>query len=257
MMEHVESADGTLIALERTGHGPSLVLVVGAFSDRTSTNALAAGLSSQYEVWAYDRRGRGDSSDTVPWAIEREVEDLGAVIDASGGDAFVFGHSSGGALALEGAAAGLPVRAVAVYEPPYTSGPSDAFADHLDALIAAGQPGEAVEKFLILMGTPPQALNQMKAGPYWAHMLSFAPTLSHEVRLCNNGRVPSQQLAAITAPTLALAGSITPWGGEVIAAIAAAIPGGRSLVLEGQGHGVADDVLIPVLESFFTSSSDR
>jgi pimeloyl-ACP methyl ester carboxylesterase len=167
----------------------------------------------------------------------------------------VHGDSSGGALALEAAAAGLPVRAVAVYETPYTPGPSYQFADQLDELVAAGRPGEAAERFLTLIGTPPGALEHMKAGPYWAHLVAFAPSLPRDVRLSNDGAVPARRFAAITAPTLALAGGASPWAGEVAAAVAAAVPQGRSRVLGGQGHDVADEVLIPVLEEFFAAAA--
>jgi pimeloyl-ACP methyl ester carboxylesterase len=111
-MNRVKSPDGTTIVLDRSGSGPALVLVVGAFSDRSSTNTLAAGLASQFTVYEYDRRGRGDSTDTAPWAIEREVEDLAAVVAQAGGSAFLFGHSSGSALVLEAAARGVPTRGV-------------------------------------------------------------------------------------------------------------------------------------------------
>jgi len=226
-MEKVQSTDGTAIAFERTGQGPALVLVVGAFCDRSSKKSLAAGLASRFEVYEYDRRGRGDSGDTGPYAIEREVEDLAAVIGAVGGPACVFGDSSGGALALEAAARGVPVQAVAVYEIPYVPGPGSAVADELDFLVGAGRPGAAVERFLTLKGTPPQVLEQMKAGPYWAHMEAFAPSLSREVRLCNDGTVPAERLAAITAPTLALAGGASPAAmRDAATAIAAAVSDG-------------------------------
>jgi pimeloyl-ACP methyl ester carboxylesterase len=123
-MQRVRSADGTMIAVDRSGQGPALVLITGAFTDRSSTKALASGLAERYTVYVFDRRGRGDSDQGGPYAIEREVEDLAAVIDAADGSAYGFGHSSGGALALEAAARGVPLRAVVVYEPPFTTGPT-------------------------------------------------------------------------------------------------------------------------------------
>jgi pimeloyl-ACP methyl ester carboxylesterase len=254
VMETVHSADGTVIAFDRSGEGPALVLVVGAFSDRTSTKTLASGLASRFTVYEYDRRGRGDSGDTAPYAVEREVEDLAAIVEATGRSPHVFGHSSGGAIALEAGASGVAVRALCVYEPPYagTDGPTFALADQLAELIASGREDEAVERFLTLMGTPADVLEQMKAGPQWDHMRSFAPTLSNEVRLCNDGSVPTERLGKVAVPTLALAGGASPpWAREVAAAVAAAVPDGRDRVLEGQGHGVADDVIIPVLAEFF------
>lgn len=251
-MEHVQSADGTSIVFEYSGTGPALVLVVGAFNDRSSTRALASGLASVFTVYAYDRRGRGDSGDTQPYAIEREVEDLAAVIEAAGGQAFVFGHSSGAALALEAAARGIPIRRLAVYEPPYREGPTDEFAAQLAKLAADGRASDAAEAFLRLLGTPDAILEQMKSAPYWGHMTSFAHTLAYEVWLCNNGSVPADRLAKISVPTLALAGGESPaWAQEGARAIVAAVPRGRARVLEGQSHGVADDVLIPILTAFF------
>lgn len=251
-MERAQSADGTTIAFERSGQGPALILVLGAFNDRSSKKSLAAGLEAGFEVYGYDRRGRGDSGDAAQYSIEREVDDLAAVVKAAGGSAFLFGESSGGALALEAAARGIPTPKLAVYEPPYTTGPTAEFADELDELVASGRESEAAERFLGLMGTPPQVLGQMKAGPYWAHMRSFARSLPYDIRLCNDGSVPADRLASIKAPVLALAGGASPaWARKAATAVAAAVPDGRSLVLDGQGHGAADEVLIPVLQTFF------
>ena len=251
-MNRAQSNDGTQIAFDRAGAGPALVLVVGAFSDRASTKTLASGLGPTFTVYEYDRRGRGDSVEAGPYSIQHEVDDLAAVIEAAGGSAFAFGHSSGGALVLEAAASGVPLRALAVYEPPYTEGPSHEFAARLADMAAAGRKSDAVEAFLALMGTPAGVLKQMKAGPYWEHMESFAHTLAYEVGLCNDGSVPVDRLSKISIPTLALAGGASPeWAREGAHAIAAAVPNGQARVLEGQGHGVADDVLIPVLKEFF------
>lgn len=250
-MDKVQSADGTAIAFNRRGSGPVLILLVGAFSDRSSTESLASGLAPDFTVYEYDRRGRGDSGDAAHYSIEREVEDLASVVEAAGGSAAVFGHSSGGALALEAAAAGVPVHKLVVYEPPFTQGPSFAFADKLQQMVAEGRTSDAAASFLELMGTPPEGLEQMKAGPYWQHMEAFAPTLSYDVRLCNDGAVPVKRLANISAPSLALAGGDSPaWAVDVAKAIAEAMPNGRFRVLEGQSHGVADEVLIPLLTEF-------
>jgi pimeloyl-ACP methyl ester carboxylesterase len=251
-MEHVTSADGTRIAVQHSGHGPALILVVGAFGDRTSTASLSAGLTDYFTVYEYDRRGRGDSGNQADYAIERETEDLAAVIDSTGGPAAVFGHSSGGALALETAARGQGVSRLVVYEPPYyPDGPTDHLADELAEMSATGRDSEAAERFLALVGTPAQVLEQMKAGPYWAHMQAYALTLPYELRLGNNGTVPRGRFGHITAPTLALAGGQSGEPARHVAeAIASAIPNGHARVLAGQGHGVADEVLIPLLTDF-------
>ena len=250
-MRRVRSTDGAMIAVDSSGSGPALVLVTGAFTDRSSSRTLASGLAERFTVYEFDRRGRGDSDQGGQYAIEREVEDLAAVIEAAGGAAYGFGHSSGGALILEAAARGVPLWAVVVYEPPFTIGPNDDLADELDDLAAAGQNGEACERFLALF-TPQPVIDQMKAGPHWARMTGYASTLSHEVRLSNNGAVPVDRLGKITVPVLALAGGNSPaWAREVVDAIAEAVPSGQSRVLADQTHGVADAALIPVLQEVF------
>jgi pimeloyl-ACP methyl ester carboxylesterase len=251
-MQLIRSADGTDIALDRSGDGPPLVLVGGAFQDRSSMATVASGLRDTFTVYEYDRRGRGDSGITHPYAVEREVEDLAAVIAAAGEPAFVFGQSSGGALALEAAARAVRMRALVVNEPPYPVGPSHDFADHLDGLVDSGHAAEATAAFLELSGTPPAAMAELRAGPRWAHMQAFAPTLSHEVRLCNGGEVPIDRLAAVSVPTLVLAGEASPaWAREGARAIAEHVPSCQSHVLAGQGHKIADDVLVSVLMGFF------
>ena len=248
----VTSADGTAIVFERVGAGPPLVLVVGAFCDRSSAEALATGLADTFTVYRYDRRGRGDSGNTAPYSVQREVEDLAAVIEAAGEPAFLFGHSSGGSLGLEAAGAGVPIRALSVHEPPYTDGPTDEFAEQLEKLVADGHDSDAAAAFLELVGTPPAVIEQMQAGPHWAHMTAFAPSLSHEIRLCNNGVLPAGRLTNVRAPALALAGETSPpWAHEGAQAIAQTMPNGAARILEGQGHAVADEVLTPLLKSFF------
>jgi pimeloyl-ACP methyl ester carboxylesterase len=255
-MSSVQSADGTTIAYERSGEGPALILVTGAFCDRSSPASLAAALAPAFTVYCYDRRGRGDSGDRPPYAIEREVEDLAALAAlaaAAGGRPFVFGHSSGAALALEAAAAGVPMARVAAYEPPYTgaSFPPAGFAGELAALAASGERGTAAGLFLQSTGAPEQAVAQMRSSPYWPRMESLAHTLSYDITLCNGGVVPAGRLAGIAVPVLALAGGKSPdWAAAAAGEIAAAVPDGRSRVLDGQDHGPADEVLAPALTEF-------
>jgi Alpha/beta hydrolase family len=245
-MTTVRSSDGTAIAYDRAGDGPPLVIVAGAFGDRTSKRGLSAILGSTYTVYEYDRRGRGDSGGASASTAAQEVDDLSAVV-AVAGDAVVFGDSSGGALAIEAAAAGVPMRGLAVYEVPYTEGPSRELADRLDDLVAAGRPAEAVTAFLGLMGTPPEALAQLRAGPYWSRLESFAGTLSADLRLCNGGVVPTERLTLIGAPLFALAGGASPWAVGVSGAIATAAPHGTLRILAAQGHAVADTALADAL----------
>lgn len=250
-MNSIRSADGTAIAVDRTGTGPALIVVVGAFGDRQSKKSLAVGLADRFTVFEYDRRGRGDSGPVGNLTVEREVEDLAAVVAQTGEKPFVFGDSSGGAIAIAAAAAEVEVRKIAVYEVPYTQGPSFVFADELSALVTSGERSEAVERFLMLVGTPPEAIEGMKQGPFWPNLESFAATLPIDVRLCNDGRIPKDQLAKVTVPLLALAGDRGPWAVNVANSIATAAPRGESQILAGYGHEVPDAVLRRVVSAFF------
>lgn len=255
-METTRSDDGTPIAFDREGEGPALVVVVGAFSDRASSAPLAALLAPKFTVFRYDRRGRGSSGDTAPYAVEREIEDLDSVVAAAGGSAFVFGHSSGAVLALEAAARGLPVTRLVAYEPPYivegTRARPVALAERVGELLASDRRSEAAELFL-LDGPelPPQVVAMMKKAPVWARFEALAHTIPNELAVVGDQRIPAQRLATINVPTLVLSGGDSPpWAGDGAEAVTAAIPGSEHRVLEGQTHNAADDVLAPVLGSF-------
>jgi pimeloyl-ACP methyl ester carboxylesterase len=255
-VETTESTDGTAIAYQRTGSGPTLVLVVGAFCDMSSTAGLAPLLAAQHTVVEYDRRGRGASGAGRGWSVQQEVDDLAAVIGANGGSAAVYGHSSGGALALEAAAAGVPVRRLAVYEPPYTAdattGSSDELLDGVRERIDAGDPDGAAVLFLTASGTPAEVVGAIQQGPGWPRMRALAPTLVNDLALANGGSVPRGRLGRIRVPTLAVSGGSSPaWATRACAAVAAAVPGARTSVLAGQHHGVAHDAVAPLLAEWF------
>ena len=256
--QQVRSADGTMIAFERAGEGPALVLVTGALTDRTVTRSVAAALAPRFTVYAYDRRGRGSSGDTAPYSAEREVEDLGAVIGAAGGSALVFGHSSGAVLALEAAARGLAITKLAAYEPPYLTDtsrrPADDLAGRLAALVASGQRAETIRLFWAEgPGFDAKTIALMEASPMWPGLLALAHTVPYDVALCGPGmRMPADRMAAIRIPVLLLDGGLSAdWARHTMRALAGAIPGARRITLNGQGHGAADDVLVPVLAEFF------
>lgn len=252
-VEKTRSADGTTIAYERSGDGPALVIVTGAFCDRNTSASLAAGLGG-YTVYRYDRRGRGDSGDTPPYATGREIDDLAAVVEAAGEAAYVYGHSSGAVLALEAAAHGVPMRKLAVYEPPYTGGgePAEPFAAKLAGLVAAGHRDQAAEEFLKLTGMPEEVLGHVRASPGWPAMQAIAHTLAYDVRLCDDGLVHADRLSRIAVPTLVMAGGNSPaWAPEAAGQVAAAVPGATVRVIDGQDHGVADEALIPILREFY------
>ncbi len=253
-MERVQSADGTTIAVESSGEGPALVVVVGAFCDRSTSAPLAALLDSGYTVFSYDRRGRGDSGDAATYSVDREVEDLLAVLTATGEAPFVYGHSSGGALALEAAVRGGDIRKLAVYEPPYTGHgtPGPEFGAALDELVRSGHRDEAAERFLALSGAPAEVIGHIKAGPGWEGMLALAHTLSRDLALGNGGVVPVERFASVRVATLALVGGASHgWALDAVSAIAAAVPGAEARVVEGEHHAPAHEVLAPILAEVF------
>ena len=118
-MDRVTSKDGTSIAYDRIGDGPAVILVGGGLDDGSENAPLVPELAEEFTVYNYARRGRGDSGDTLPYAVEREIQDIGALVAEAGGSAHLFGVSSGGALALEAAAAGIAIDRLAVYDVPY------------------------------------------------------------------------------------------------------------------------------------------
>ena len=256
-MQQVRSSDGTAIAYESSGDGPPLVVVTGAFCDSTSPAALVAELAKAWTVVAYDRRGRGASSDTQPYAVDREIDDLGAVLAAAGERPLVYGHSSGARLALEGAAAGLPMSRLAVYEPPFRLSPSPGAASlrtRVEQLLQAGDRSAAAALHLRESGTPEHVVQSMQRAPWWPRMEQFAPTLPYDEALCGDLSIPRERLERIDVPTLVLGGANSdPEWSKALRSAADTVPGALFDVLDGQDHVPADDVLAPVLAGFFRS----
>jgi pimeloyl-ACP methyl ester carboxylesterase len=262
-LETVTSADGTRIALERIGDGPPVILIGGAFNDRTTVAGLAAILAPQVTAVTYDRRGRGASGDSPAYSVQAEIDDLTAVIAYVGGVASVFGHSSGAVLALEAVAHRLPIDKLAVYEPTFVidgSRPRPAvdLADRLHALLALGRRDDAAALFLTeSVGLPSEMVEGMRASPMWGWFTGLAHTLPYDVAICSPGMVlPADRLATIRVPTLALTGSNSPeWLHASTHAVADAIPGARFVTIDGQDHGVLQqpDALRSILTEFFIS----
>lgn len=260
VMDHTDTAwspDGTPIAYERAGEGPPVILVGGAFCTRETHRELAGLLAPRFTVFNYDRRGRGASGNTLPYAVGREVEDLAAVVGAAGGTAMLYGLSSGGALALEAAAGGLPVAAVAVYEPPYAleaerRAANVRYGERLAALLAAERRSDAVELFLSRIGMPPAMIEQFRLAPMWPGMEALAHTLAYEHAVLGDAALPVERLASVTVPVLALCGGASPeWMRAPATAIAGAMPDGHALSLPGQTHEFSAQALAPVLAEFF------
>lgn len=253
------SRDGTPIAYDSTGQGPAVILVSGAMSTGGSTAPLAAALADRFTAFVYDRRGRGESGDTAPYAVQREVEDLAALIGAAGGEACLCGVSSGGALVLEAAASGLPVRMAAVYETPFADFSEEgakeraAYTENLTAALAEGRRGAAVELFMRLAGMPDEMIEGARQSPMWAGMEAAAPSLAYDNTVMGDGLVPRDRLASIPVPVLAVAGGASPeWLREATRAVAEAVPRGSYRSLEGQTHMVDPNALAPVLAEYFT-----
>jgi len=254
----VPSKDGTTIAFDWLGAGPAVVLVGGVATTRVANAPLADALAERCTVINYDRRGRGDSGDTPPYSVDREVADLEALISAVGGSACVYGNSSGGALALEAAARGLPIVKLALWEPPFNVD-ADAprrhqeYADKLTDLLAEGRRGDAVELFMTLVGRTPKFIAQARRGPWWPATEALAPTLAYDALLIGDSSVPTQRISSIGVPTLVLDSEASPgWAARTADAVAEVLPNARRMTLDGQDHRVAPSVVAPVLIDFFT-----
>lgn len=273
-MGKVTSADGTTIAFESEGRGPAVILVNGALGDRQLDRkfklmtGISARLAPFYTVINYDRRGRGESTEAGPFAVERELEDIAALIAAVGGTASLFGFSSGGALALRAAAAKIPVDRVAVYEAPFMVDrndkmPSPDYGEGLDALVAAGDRSGAVSHFLRnAMGMPGPAVAAMRLMPAWKLMKANAHTLPYDwaalgAEHMRGDPLHAEEWAAVTAPALVLYGGKSPSnlrkGSRALAEI---LPNAELRVLEGVGHNVKAEILAPVLTDFFKGSTE-
>jgi pimeloyl-ACP methyl ester carboxylesterase len=255
-MSKVHSADGTEIAFERIGAGSPLILVVGAFNDRSTGLPLAEALAPQFTVFAYDRRGRGDSGDTATYAVQREIEDLAALVHEAGGSASVFGYSSGANLALLAAAHRLPITRLALYDAPYIVDVEQAKAQpdhaaHLAELIGAGQRGDAVETFQTrLVGIPEEMVVQMRHAPFRPALEAIAHTLVYEAIVTGDRSLPTELADAVRMPTLVIAGGNSPFMRAAAQALADLLPDARADILEGQGHDIVPAVLGPVLTAF-------
>ncbi len=264
-MQTVTSQDGTPIAFDREGSGPALILVTGAIARRADAAALAGKLAPHFTVYSYDRRGRGDSGDTVPYAVEREVEDIGALIQEAGGSGFVFGHSSGAVLAMEAAASYKGIRKLAVYEPPFIVDDSrppvtNETVERLASLLSANRRSDMLAFWMTgVVGVPAEVVVQMRQQPSWSGMEPIAHTLLYDIAIMKDSETGqplppdlSGRLASIHVPPLVMAGGASPqWMRNGAQAAAQAIPGAEYRVLEGQTHGVADEVLVPILVDFF------
>jgi pimeloyl-ACP methyl ester carboxylesterase len=261
-MSEVRSADGTAIGFECRGRGPALVVVDGAFCSRAfgPSPKLAPLLAEHFTVYTYDRRGRGQSGDTPPYAAAREVEDLAAIVRAAGGTASLLGLSSGGALALEAAASGVPVEKVIAYEPPYVdnSGQNGGEMHHgaLTRLVANGDRGGAIKYFMKdMVGAPAPVVVMMRMMPWvWRKLAAVAHTLPYDAAVMTDFRIPRARFATIRTPALVMNGGKTQERlREAARSLAGIIPGAGYRELAGQTHNVKPGVLAPAVVEFLAS----
>jgi pimeloyl-ACP methyl ester carboxylesterase len=260
---HVTSRDGTRIAYDTWGKGPAVILVNGALADRSGNAEIAQLLASRLTVYSYDRRGRGESGDTKPYSVEREIEDIAALIERAGGSASVYGKSSGACLALRAAAVlGEKVEKLALYEAPYSDAEGAArewkeFRAKLDGLLGADRRADAVSAFLKFSGAPEEVLTKLRGSPAWAGMLAMAPTLAYDNAVVGEDRsVPAGIAAKVEATTLVMDGGASlealPFMRPTADKLGQTIPGAKRLVVEGQSHDASAKVLAPILLNFFT-----
>ena len=259
-MNQVTSRDGTVITYERLGAGPAVILVCGGSVDRMSNAALATLLAERFTVYNYDRRGRGESGDSLPYAVAREIEDIAAVAEAAGGSAYLYGASSGAALALEAALA-LPgvITKLALWEPPYIPDgfprpPADT-AQTFSRLVAEGRRDAAAEYFMAtVVGLPPEFVAQARSSPWWPAQLALAHTLAYDATIMGDYTLPAERFAAVTIPTLVMDGGASfPFMAPAAQALAQALPHAQRRTLEGQGHDASADSMAPAMIEFFNA----
>ncbi|HXV96882.1 MAG TPA: alpha/beta hydrolase [Anaerolineae bacterium] len=260
-MKNVISKDGTIIAFDKSGKGPAVILVDGALCYRGfgPSGPLAARLARDFTVYTYDRRGRGKSSDTLPYVVEREIEDIEALIEEAGGSVYLYGISSGAVLALKAAAKLGPAKVpkLALYQAPLDSGDDKAkqdfaqYTQRMAELLEANKRSDAVAYFLADM-MPAEMLEDMRHSPEWPIMEALAPTLAYDNAVMGDGSLPTEAAKAAPMPSLVLDGSESPtFFHEAAEALAKAMPHVQRKTLEGQTHMVSPEALAPVLEEFF------
>jgi pimeloyl-ACP methyl ester carboxylesterase len=257
-MGHVTSKDGTTIAFDKLGQGPAVVLLTGGPVDRSSNVPVAELLAPHFTVYNYDRRGRGDSGDTKPYSLEREFEDLDAVIAEAGGSVYVYGSSGGAMLGLEAAAYGLGITKLGLWEPPYIVDdsrppvPAD-YPAQLAELLAAGRRGDMIELFMTkAVGMPAEFVAPMRGAPFWPAMEAVAPTLIYDAALAGDYSIPTERFASITAPALVMDGGESQWLSNGARALVDALPNVQHRTLKGQPHNVDAAAIAPALKEFFS-----
>ncbi len=260
-MNKVISRDGTAIAYDQTGNGPAVILVGGALTQRSvpEVGSLADLLAPHFTAIGYDRRGRGDSGDTAPYAVRREVEDIEALIDQAGGYAYLYGHSSGGVLALEAARVlGDKVCKAAIYEPPFMAGGDDPqlYAMHLARMRELLRENRREDMLMYWLadvtGTPAQYYEPMKNTPMWYGLLAVVHTTVYDLAIMDEYAKPAERIRSLRLPVLVMDGGASPqWAARAAQLVADTIPNAQRRTLAGQTHGADPKLLAPILVEFF------
>jgi pimeloyl-ACP methyl ester carboxylesterase len=263
-MSRVTSQDGTSIAYERMGTGRPVILVGGGLDDGAENAPLAHVLARTFTAYNFARRGRAASGNSLPYAVERAIEDIDALIAEAGGSAHVYGVSSGGALALEAAAAGSAIDKLAVYEVPYDMAedwPSRwrDYVENLEVSLAEGRRGDAFALFMRVTGSSEEDIAAARSSPMWSDLEHIAHTLAYDAACLGNGQPPTARLAQITRRTLVATGGVRPPGAarwelaldRAADAIAEGIPRAARVTIDGQSHVAEPGTVALILERFF------
>ena len=262
MSKNVKSKDGTLIAYDKSGNGPAVVIVGGIAGDRSQQAPLAALLAKDFTVFNFDRRAHGESGMTEPYAVEREIEDIEAIISEAGGSAFAYGTSGCAVLALLAAATGVgsTMRKLALWEPPFIVDdsrpkvPAD-YKQQLESLLAQNRRGDMVELFMTTaVGMPKEFVAPMRQAPFWAAQEAVAHTLVYDATIMGDYSLPRTRITRLQVPTLVLDGGTTPWLSAAADAVATALPKAQRRTLAGQQHNVDAAAIAPALAAFFEKS---
>jgi pimeloyl-ACP methyl ester carboxylesterase len=260
-MNKTFSKDGTPIAFKKTGAGPAVILVDGAFCSSSfgPMPKLAPFLEKYFTVVRYDRRARGQSGDTKPYDVHREIEDIEALIQVAGGSAYLFSISSGAILAILAAAAGLNITKLALFEPPFVGDregrrPANAVAE-LNSMIAEKRRGDAVNFYLRkVMGLPIIFTWILRLTPNWSKMKANANSLPYDASVCGDFNIPIQQVSSVTMPTLVIDSTKSPaMLRNAARAVAELLPNGTQISVNGKIHDAPPSILVPVLEKFYNS----